>query len=289
VGSLFLFHPWWLNSFQRQQEARQGFDLTEAALRVKLFAAALVDFVLPAAWLESVVDRIPGIGVGILLLVALLAVATAYWLVRERHVWSAKLRIEVAWLPAIVCTVYLLAQFLLYILNVTPQHAVGGRYLALISPWLFVVAGQLLHRLTLGTNRWPAILAALALYQVIYGATEVRTIVAQADHIIPPIAIVPDMPLFVDSVRQGILPRMLWSVPADTPVYAAAQTQLLGSFPVIPARVSTLGYVGVTRYEATQEMQQAVLREFERQGFQVVGRYPLGDAREIVYLLERTP
>ena len=80
-------------------------------------------------------------------------------------------------------------------------------------------------------------------------------------------------PILLDSVARGVLPTVLWHVPASTPVYAAMQDDLLVGFPQIPADVRRLVYVSDLRYGNDAAKQGRVLAQLAAQGFRsVAGR-----------------
>jgi hypothetical protein len=66
------------------------------------------------------------------------------------------------------------------------------------------------------------------------------------------------------------LPTVLWHVPGSTPVYAAMQDDLLGSFPEIPGDVQQLVYVSDLRYGNDAAKQTRVLARLAAQGFRSV-------------------
>src|SRR5690606_36001762 len=163
-GTLFLLHPLLMYSVQRQQEQRQAFILAEVPLRIKLFVASIVNFLFPVSVLENINDRVPGMKVGLLVVGG---VATVSVLLRSRHYAVYRIRqfrLSINWLPVVVSAALLSILFVTYVLHITPRHAVGERYLTLVTPWLFVALGQLLHQVTRWMRWWPIVFSALIAY-----------------------------------------------------------------------------------------------------------------------------
>ena len=117
----------------------------------------------------------------------------------------------------------------------------GAQYLMAVSPLLFVAGAQAFDKLA-GGRRWgSALILALIAYQAAYGGWTTRVEVHTAAAKRPPAALDSGSPILLDSVARGVLPTVLWHVQGSTPVYAAMQDDLLGSFPEIPADVQACG------------------------------------------------
>ena len=105
-----------------------------------------------------------------------------------------------------------------YLALEVPAYAMGTRYLALLWPFLAlatVCALRLLPR--------PALLTALVVALVVVPMTAMGFATARSER--PPATVAPG--LVVDDCTRLVLPRLLWPLPGDTPVFAARPSALV--------------------------------------------------------------
>ncbi len=287
-GTLLVLHPLLANSILYQQEARQPFNLAELPIRLQLLFTSLINYILPVSVLEAIGGRMGGVVAGGLLLSGAVVVAVLVGGRATIRRASRRFHLDVAWLPVAIALTLLVVLFLLFVLYLTPRLGVGARYLALLSPWVFVVAGQVLQRFTQWTRWWPLVVAVLLVYQIVYGVSAVIENARQWRQFALPAYLVDGRPLVVDSLHRNILPRILWSLPAETPVYADGQARLHEAFPIFPDTMSGLVYIWVDRYDNSVATRDRLLAQFEAQGFQVTAEEPSVHELGLTYLLERT-
>lgn len=148
----------------------------------------------------------------------------------------------------------------------------GTKYLIVAGPLIFVYLGQLAERaLRFRPRTWlrwlivlllPATQLAHGGYLTVLHARRGRRITSAS---LP----MDGTPFVLDSVARGVLARIIWHAPPSTPVYAAAQRELLeepgwmGGLPVSFYFISDLWYSN------TFQRRQAILTEFARRGFGV--------------------
>jgi hypothetical protein len=266
--TFLLLHPGFTGSFAMQRSQAIPFAWTDIPYRMTRVLYALFEQVmLPRmAWaLGDAASRYWGI-----FLLMALAACLAVWLVARRRAGGGKVsRADgEAFLLIFTAAALLLVAFL-YIFQISPRHAMGAQYLMAVSPLLFMTGARVFDRLAGGIRWRPVLILALVVYQGAYGGwmtfAQVRTASER-----PPAASDSGSPILLDSVARGVLPTVLWHVPASTPVYAAMQDDLLDGFPEIPADVRRLVYVSDLRYGNNADKQSRVLEQLAAQGFRSV-------------------
>jgi hypothetical protein len=120
-----------------------------------------------------------------------------------------------AFLVILAMLVFLISA--LFLLLVSPSHAMGWRYLSLVWPVLAVLVGTLLWRSAPG--RALAVILCVVLVEsslswLRYGARD--------DVVVPD----PRRPLLVDDAGAGVLVPVLWHMRPETPVFAAFHSDL---------------------------------------------------------------
>lgn len=109
-----------------------------------------------------------------------------------------------------------------YLLLQVPVYAMGTRYIALLWPFLAlgtVCVLRLLPRTSL--------LAVVLIVPFVVVPMTVHGILSARDAPLPAALPTPLPALVVDDCSRLVLPRLLWSVPDDTPVFASDQASLL--------------------------------------------------------------
>jgi hypothetical protein len=250
-GLFFLAHPGFSSSLSRQQSQAQPFDFTGASDRALRIASCLGQAFLPAR-----------VGPTLLLLgVTGLAVAAliVFW---RRH--STALR-PIADHVSAMC--FFLAWFLgtttvLYLLFLSPEHAMGPRYLSPVWPMLVFVPVLLTRLLPRHFGSMP--LAALCVWQLGYAAGAAAAAARwNAGHVTQASLFAGARNVVVDSVARGVLPRIVLDVPVGTPVYAAPQVALLKVNTWQPGLGPGTIYVSSMAYENTEAAQAELLRRIQ--------------------------
>jgi len=164
---------------------------------------------------------------------------------------------------------------LLYILGASPRHAMGPKYIALVSPFFFMCLGQCVG--VLGRKPFNARLAlasgvVLLAYQAGYGAyTTVRYAQYQTWAKSQSIRLEKSpLPLILDTVARGVVPTILWRANPRMPVYAASQDDLLREPPSPGRNAGQIVYISVLRYGNTEAKREGILGQFREMGFDAV-------------------
>jgi len=263
-----------MGSFAMRQEQSAPFAWTDIPYRVSRIIAALFEQAIPLRLARVIGGAAARYG-GILLLMAS-AAGLGLWLVARRRTngGGARRPESQAFLIDFTLATFVLISAL-YVLQLSPRHAMGAQYLMVVSPLLFMAGAVLFDRLTLGRRWRPALILALVVYQAAYGGwTTFVQVPTSGAPTTDPATVMLDSgsPILLDSVARGVLPPVLWHVPVWTPVYAAMQDELLGSFPAIPGAVQRLIYVSDLRYGNDSAKQGRVLAQLAAQGFRPAAR-----------------
>jgi len=160
----------------------------------------------------------------------------------------------------------------LYVLGMSPAHAMGPKYLAMIFPLLAFVPFVILPRLDRSADTVIAGLLLLCLWQLDHGARITSSNVdytqaAQRRAYLPVVRNANCMVL--DSVQWGILPMSLWYLPNDSYVYADAQDALLEDLEKwLPGMPAECIYVASPSYGNTLEKRDEILSLLKQHGFE---------------------
>ena len=200
-GAVFLAgQPWLPEVLRRQQEQLETPLPGVHAFRVEKLLHDLPGF--------AVSGLLPAAGAALLLATAVLAVLA--WRIRPAArplVWVA------VWVPAVMAALYVAVR--------TPGAASEARYFSIALPYV-----ALLPVLAWPYLRSRPVAAALAGLCTVAAISNVALAVQQADAP-PPQVISGQRPVVLDNLARGVLLRILWDAPPDTPVYAADQSTLL--------------------------------------------------------------
>lgn len=290
AAAAFLFvHPLFYLSFSQQREQAQPFSAAEVLPRISKTISEAFNLVLPKAaawWITFRVEEM-----GLLLLVSLLLVVAVPRLRRRAFGLTGRIGQRArqmnggasAHLPFAMFVLTFGAIAALYVLFLSPKHAMGPKYTALASPFLFVAIGRLLQwgydraeamasrpHVLLVTSTTCALLAvqassALLLAPHERGGTAWTT--PKGGHAV-----------IIDSVRRGELPPLLWHLPPEVPVYAAAPENLRLSPPTPVSGIDTLVYVSTGQSSDDTPLAEMVLSEMSAHGYTPAGVTTRGGA-----------
>ncbi len=263
VATFVIINPLFPESFAHLREQVGGFLLSEIMPRVLTTANAFLELALVPAVL----------GLYLLLL---------FLLLRSRSNRISVGQIGYRSLPAYLALTSTLGVVILYLLQFSPAHAMGTRYLSLISPLIFVAVGQMLQKglRQAAFRRFFVFLFALLVVWISVDTT-FYALLSRVHARVPD-----DAPLLVDSVARGVLPEVLWHLGADTPVYAASQSELIQHMPALND-LNDLIYVSDLRYGNTEAGRQVVLDRLATDGFEVSEEPTLVDGCCETYRLVR--
>lgn len=274
-------HPRFGASILRAREQAQGFELADVPARIE---AALVTYA--AFWARGPVVN---------------WLVHKYWIVLAAGVacltglliWLAVRRPVNRLAPADRLAVWLLlglasTNVALYLAGVSPKHAMGPQYPAIVWPllaWGLVRAVQTLAR------RQVIVLTMLAA-AVLVSSThatgrDVRKWRAQPD---PARFLACASAVVIDNTARGVLPAIVWHIPDGTPVLAAQRDHLLKHaerwLPELPPRailVTVNAYGNETHDE--RRLMQLLDGQFD---ITVVGRGVFGVGRAYILSLDST-
>lgn len=238
-GLVFLAgQPWLREVLERQQE--------QVEVRVPglgLFRAGVLLRDLP----QFAFTGLPAIaGAVVLIVTAMLAVLA--WRVRPNArpvIWVA------VWVPAVLAA--------MYVAVLSPGAASEARYFSIALPYVAF----------LPVLAWPYVrvppVAVLAVGVLAVAAVANVTLAARAADT-SPMVLTGDRPVVLDNLARGVLLRIVWDLPASTPVYAADHPTLLRTTDrwlectePSPCRNRAVTLASQVQYDATAVGQQQVL------------------------------
>jgi len=273
IGGLvfYLLHPDFYLSIARQTgSARQTLVPLGLAERLTRCLRAPLESIMPADTAYNTATRIVRHRWSSFACVSLLASTTV--LSRRARKCLMRFSLSTEALPTIAVVVMTLALWLLYLLGVSPRHAMGAKYFVLVAPLLFVVLAQCLSLLerprpTLSVVCFFIILSfhlAHAISSTVDYTHAARQRVADAHSLNAS-----GGPIVLDSVSRGVVPVVLWNVLPDTPVYAAWQQDLLKKLPNPPLpETNRVLYVSVLANGNTPAGRDEILQAFAARGLQ---------------------
>jgi hypothetical protein len=277
ISSVLLFVailPHFRQSVLLAHKQAQQFELLNLPIRIGGSAFSVAQLFNPLDWFHPLPYGLLDWTRPTLAIISVLNIATSiatFWFVvalfrRYFKQSPAPSTSPLSHLPILSGIATLVLVILMYVSFVSPVHAIGLQYLNFITPMLFVgIACAAESCVPVISERravtLPATLIACAVFATsltVWQRTELLPIRAmgKADSIV------------LDSARRGILPTALWYAKPTARVYATSQDDLLQKFPVLPPRASgTLIYVSSETFENTVKNQQAILKEFDQDGY----------------------
>jgi hypothetical protein len=202
-GVVFLLcQPWLRETLQRQQEQVEAYSPELSRFRVDVLLRDLPRF--------AVADLPAMAGFVVLIATAVLAVLA----------WRARPQARPVVALAVVVPLALSAA---YIAVVTPGAASQARYFSIALP----------HVALLPVLAWPYLKVKPVLFvaaAAFVAAVVINTTLAISEAGTPPATVLDgDRPVVMDNLARGVLLRILWDAPPQTPVYAADQQTLLNT------------------------------------------------------------
>jgi hypothetical protein len=283
--------PHFLRSVTREQAQAAGLALREVVPRVTMCVQALLEFGMPHDLAVATAKALAAFWPATLGVCLVGIIAVVRWLGRRQRPTGTNASGQLAaWLPAIVAGLVVAVDGLLYVLGVTPAHAMNPEYMIFASPLLFVVGAQALDGVARSGRgrRWlPAILATVLVWQAFIAVYTTGRFV-QAYRALSADGL-PGYggPIVLDSVARGVLPTILWHVAPTAPVYAASQDSLLEHFPVLGSDVKETLYVSDLRYGNSAAKRDVILKRFNDLGFQSVKPTAAAFAIGTIYQLRK--
>jgi hypothetical protein len=259
----WLLNPHFLEMMSRQRVGSQPFDAAVAHSRVKRVIAELAAFALPVA-----PHRRYALWAALcLLLPGILALRSIRADLRNRSAQGNPSPIaQLAFLGGSVAA----GIIGMYVLFITPEHAMGARYLGAVFP--FVAFGLVLALRTLPRQAACAAAAALCLWQV--GASLNVALTSRADasaQFAAAVAWQPDTStVLLDNITRGVVPGIVSHLPDHALVLASPQENLLTRPVILADRATrTVLYVTDNRYGNTRANFEKIRDRLIGEGFEV--------------------
>lgn len=240
--------PDFYQSLARQQSQLMSFDLREFPLRLLAVCEGLAGFLLPAP-----LTRLPALAV-------IFTLALVGWLI---FAMLSKRRLSDEWSAYFFFIWIAGAIILLYLAGLSPAAAMGRKYLAAAWPFLAFVPVSVVR--CLGSSKRLALALFCALLLVAGGVNLAQSLAGGNATLIPPAEVTRANALLVDTVARGVLPRIVWYLPPETPVFAAPQSFLLQHQSRWLDRLQDGAYVGVSIYGGAPAGQAQIVKALSRQ------------------------
>jgi hypothetical protein len=269
VLTFVVLHPLFISSFNKQQHQAQSFNLDDLSYRATKCLDSVLHLIIPSRYATFISDLVVS-PLGLFFIILIIAGFAAILLIpKARNHLIIENFFSFNWFPLVISSFTLLSIWSLYIFHFTPRHAMGPRYIMIVSPILFIVLAQLLDRLLKLRIFPPLLLILLISYQAIVGGyTTYRQVQSAMRQEFPKI-LKTDTPIILDSIARGVLPRILWHVKENTLVYAATQSELIDHFPCIPKESPVILYINTRSYGNTSENRLKILKYLEKIGYRI--------------------
>jgi len=206
-------HPHFLHALSLGHEQAQPFSVSILPQRVYGAASAFSGYLVPIQLGPA------GVAVGALAILA----AVGYLFARRGDIASRRddlgvVLYFVVWFSASIVVLYVAA--------VSPVHAMGPKYLSPVWPFLSFVPVFVARSLSSRNSR--RLIVVLCVYQIAYaGAVAGYDRLVSRRHASQSEILAGANALLLDNVARGVLPRVLFALPASVPVYAAMQDYML--------------------------------------------------------------
>ncbi len=267
--AFLIMHPTFYLSFGRASSQAQPFAWSEIPNRIRLIQIALLEMVLPNRfarimtyltwrhWLPSMLLAITGIGIAVL---TLIKHAT-----KETMMHKIKCFTTIPFVSSLGC-LFLIA--LLYVTCRSPRHAMGAKYLILVSPLLFVFLGQVLAWLYSRHRAWATVsLWLLLTVQTAFSAQVTHAAFARGRNLSNHNPLQMGAALIIDSTARGVLPTVVWHAPSEMAVFASRQSFLLtDGLPELPDNTH-IYYASSLDYGNSLPERESILDKFASKGY----------------------
>ncbi len=226
-----LIHPSFYISIQHQQQ-QQGFILAELPKRLLMVLLSFIDF--------------------------LYIIIIGFWIAQKSKFPNLKSAIEN---PSLFFFLWLAGTTIfLYLTFRSPKLAMNVKYLCAAWPfgvfsvaYIWRSAGRFKPLLTLFFYLCPVALTIGSLFSPRY-ETKAPTLLSQAESVV------------IDNTKRGILPRIIWHIPDDRPVFVATQEELLKNQTAwLPGLTPRSVYISHLSYGNTAEQSQKILSLIRQQ------------------------
>ncbi len=271
---------------------------TESAPRAGLSAINVLAFVLPFDVAEALVKGIgPTKVFSAVAGLALVAFVLGVRWVRRRSPRSGN--VPLASLAPVGISLFAGAAVIgLYLGDFTPPHAMQPKYLLFVTAGLYVGFAQAVSALRRRRSAEPFALAVIILLLVVQGGLAAFSVFASGEEWrTPPAEHFAGHPTILDTVARGHLPQVLWSIPADTDIYAGSQERLARRLadPSFLRHVrdltglenDTLIYVSSLKHGNTSDGRARIVDLLQRDGFETVEAHPVASVLEERIMVRR--
>lgn len=289
---LFLIiNPGFFNSFKLQQAQVQPFSYVNVFYRLARSFKGLADLMMPDRITESRYAPVYLLLVGLFLLIICfnLFVKGKSTNKKPKQIFTS-LFYEDSFI-FVISTLSTLVIIFTYVLSMSPRHAMGVKYLMLVSPLLFIVLAQILSvadtKYHCKTVLFTLLLLTSHLYYGIHSTIQYRFGIVNQNH---PYFYDSLEPIIFDSVARGEIPRNLWYANPNTLIYATTQNLLIENFDKIN-KPHHFYFVSSNRYNNNDsEKQKRVLELLESSNYEIrkfeSSNYLTGDIFELKIVYE---
>ena len=258
-----LLHPDFYLSFMRQQHMQHSFSI-EAMNERKLVTINTFQSLLPS----KIFDK-ETILLGFKIFISSAFMIYFYRLFKneEKLSFLKKILNSEKWLPLILLIGVVSIISWLYIYQYSPGHAMSTKYLMLVTPFLFIVLGLFINNI-ISNSFGIFMIFSVLVFQVLDTKMMVEEYRTQAKELKNKNALImpKNIPLVIDTVVRGVLPRILWHTEDDLKVYVSSQINLIHTFPKLTS-LDTFLYVSNYSYSNRVENQKKIIDKFKEKGF----------------------
>ena len=174
----------------------------------------------------------------------------------------------------------------LYLVGLTPAHAMGGRYLSFVWPFFAFVPGLLLRYLPRGRTFLALLLCVLMLGS---GIDHVRRLAASARRS-PSLAeaVAGSERVVLDNLRRGVVLQVVWDLPDSKLVFAADQTGLLRDAGRLGRAEGPWFYISIRGYGNSAKDRDAILQHISARREVLLRAQGFEGLMDIFYIVGRT-
>ncbi|MDH3348513.1 MAG: hypothetical protein OEM02_10515 [Desulfobulbaceae bacterium] len=263
-------HPTFFLSFQRQVLQSQVFDWVEIPARLRLVLHTMLEVFIPHRIVSPLVINASHFCL-LVLTVVLTGMAVFLYHAKGLNLGGLARKLirpkSIPFVASITCFLFIV---LLYVSFRSPRHAMGAKYLMIVTPLFFIALGQIIAALnSIRHTMAVVIVVVLLISQITYGTmVTVQSLERVWQPHVNPLR-GRDAILVLDSTARGVLPTVLWHADPELSVFASEQKFLLADgFPVLPAHRVVL-YVSDIRYQNSKTGREALLHTFSNLGYEV--------------------